>query len=134
MAINVEEHTVTQSVLALQRPFDWKAMESFAEYGAWGSSGDTIPDCLDEFREIRESKQRIGIAADGHPAGSSGAGGIERSGHERTVNGCATATGKKGIVFSTEIAWFGGILNRDGPLVEIGPRSVLGDPAVGGRQ
>jgi hypothetical protein len=26
---------VTQSVLALERPFDWKAMESFAEYGAW---------------------------------------------------------------------------------------------------
>ena len=37
MAINVEEHTVTQSVLALERPFDWKAMESFAEYGAWHS-------------------------------------------------------------------------------------------------
>ena len=35
MAINVEEHAVTQSVLALQLPFDWKAMESFAEHGAW---------------------------------------------------------------------------------------------------
>lgn len=35
MAANVEEHTVTQSVLALQRPDDWKALESFAEYGAW---------------------------------------------------------------------------------------------------
>ena len=35
MAINVEEHTVTQSVVALQRPFDGKAMESFAEYGVW---------------------------------------------------------------------------------------------------
>ena len=35
MAINVEEHTITQSVLALERPADWKAMESFAEYGAW---------------------------------------------------------------------------------------------------
>jgi hypothetical protein len=35
MALNVEEHTVTQSSLAVQRPFDWKAMESFAEYGAW---------------------------------------------------------------------------------------------------
>jgi hypothetical protein len=35
MAINVEEHTMTQSVLALERPDDWKAMESFAEYGAW---------------------------------------------------------------------------------------------------
>jgi DDE superfamily endonuclease len=35
MALNVEEHTVTQSVLALDRPADWKALESFAEYGAW---------------------------------------------------------------------------------------------------
>jgi Flp pilus assembly pilin Flp len=31
------------------------------------SSGDTIPNCLGEFREIRESKQRTGIAAYGHP-------------------------------------------------------------------
>jgi DDE superfamily endonuclease len=37
MAINVEEHTVTQSVLALERPADWKAMESFVEYGAWNT-------------------------------------------------------------------------------------------------
>jgi DDE superfamily endonuclease len=35
MAINVEEHTITQSVLALERPTDWKALESFAEYGRW---------------------------------------------------------------------------------------------------
>jgi hypothetical protein len=35
LAINVEEHTITQSVLALDRPADWKALESFAEYGAW---------------------------------------------------------------------------------------------------
>ena len=35
MALNVEEHTITQSSLAVERPFDWKAMESFAEYGAW---------------------------------------------------------------------------------------------------
>ena len=34
MAINGEEHTITQSVLALERPADWKALESFAEYGA----------------------------------------------------------------------------------------------------
>ena len=33
MALNVEEHTVTQSVLALERPADWRAMERFAEYG-----------------------------------------------------------------------------------------------------
>src|SRR5208337_3146378 len=37
------------------------------------SSGDTIPNCLGEFREIRESKERTGIAAYGHPAGTPGA-------------------------------------------------------------
>jgi hypothetical protein len=41
MAINVEEHTITQSVLALERPADWKAMESFAEYGAWRTANVT---------------------------------------------------------------------------------------------
>lgn len=37
LALNVEEHTVTQSVVALERTADWKALESFAEYGAWRS-------------------------------------------------------------------------------------------------
>jgi hypothetical protein len=41
MAIDVEEHTITQSVLALERPGDWKALESFAEYGAWRTSSVT---------------------------------------------------------------------------------------------
>ncbi len=35
LALNVEEHTITQSVLAIERPDDWKALESFAGYGAW---------------------------------------------------------------------------------------------------
>ncbi|SRR5579883_757927 len=35
MALNVEEHTITQSVLALEQPGAWKALESFAESGAW---------------------------------------------------------------------------------------------------
>src|SRR5947209_6802075 len=35
LALNVEEHTITQSVVAIERTDDWKAMESFAEYGAW---------------------------------------------------------------------------------------------------
>jgi hypothetical protein len=35
MALNVEEHTITQSVLALDQPGAWKALESFAEYGGW---------------------------------------------------------------------------------------------------
>src|SRR5437764_1002681 len=35
LALNVEEHTITQSLVGLARPGDWKALESFAEYGAW---------------------------------------------------------------------------------------------------
>jgi hypothetical protein len=41
LALNVEEHTVTQSVLALERPGDWEAMERFAEYGAWKTDAVT---------------------------------------------------------------------------------------------
>ena len=39
------------------------------------SSGDTIPNCLGKLGEIRE---RTGIAAVGHPAGTLGATGVER--------------------------------------------------------
>jgi hypothetical protein len=35
LALNVEEHTITQSVTAIERTADWKAMETFAEYGSW---------------------------------------------------------------------------------------------------
>jgi DDE superfamily endonuclease len=35
LALNVEEHTITQSLIGLNRPQDWKALESFAEYGSW---------------------------------------------------------------------------------------------------
>ena len=35
IVLNVEEHTITQSLTALDRPQDWKALESFAELGAW---------------------------------------------------------------------------------------------------
>jgi hypothetical protein len=41
LALNVEEHTITQSTLAIERPADWKAMESFAEYGAWDAAAVT---------------------------------------------------------------------------------------------
>jgi DDE superfamily endonuclease len=37
LALNVEEHTVTQSLVGLDRTADWKALESFVEYGAWDS-------------------------------------------------------------------------------------------------
>ena len=55
------------------------------------------------------------------------------SGRERMFNGWAAASGEKRIELSETIAWFGDILNIDGPLVEIGPRSVFDNP-VGGRQ
>jgi hypothetical protein len=35
LALNQEEHTITQSLVALDRTKDWKALEAFAEYGAW---------------------------------------------------------------------------------------------------
>src|SRR5712691_6629640 len=35
LVLNGEEHTITQSLIGLGRPEDWKALESFAEYGAW---------------------------------------------------------------------------------------------------
>src|SRR5437016_4461876 len=38
LALNVEEHTITQSLVGLDRPADWKALESFAEYGAWDAA------------------------------------------------------------------------------------------------
>jgi hypothetical protein len=35
IALNIEEHTITQSLIGLDAPSDWKALESFAEYGCW---------------------------------------------------------------------------------------------------
>jgi hypothetical protein len=35
LALNVEEHTITQSLIALDQVPDWKAVERFAEYGSW---------------------------------------------------------------------------------------------------
>jgi hypothetical protein len=55
LALNVEEHTITQSLVALDRPSDWKALESFAEYGCWSLRGlqyrlarriSELPNCL----------------------------------------------------------------------------------------
>jgi hypothetical protein len=41
LALNVEEHTITQSVIAIERVADWKALESFAEYGTWKADAVT---------------------------------------------------------------------------------------------
>src|SRR5215207_7338346 len=49
LALNVEEHTITQSVTAIERVADWKAMESFAEYGAWRA--DYVTDALTRLVE-----------------------------------------------------------------------------------
>jgi hypothetical protein len=38
LALNTEEHTITQSLIGLDRVQDWKALESFAEYGCWNES------------------------------------------------------------------------------------------------
>lgn len=35
LVLNVEEHTVTQSLVGLGRTDDWKALEAFVEYGSW---------------------------------------------------------------------------------------------------
>jgi len=35
LVLNTEEHTVTQSLIALDQPHDWKALEAFVEYGSW---------------------------------------------------------------------------------------------------
>jgi hypothetical protein len=40
LVLNVEEHTITQSLVGLGRPEDWKALESFAAYGHWDQ--DTV--------------------------------------------------------------------------------------------
>jgi hypothetical protein len=47
------------------------------------------------------------------------------------VNGRAAASGEENLGSSEAITRFGDILNREGPLVEIGPRSVFANPAVG---
>src|SRR5947208_16813068 len=35
LVLNVEEHTITQSLVGLGRAQDWKALASFAEHGHW---------------------------------------------------------------------------------------------------
>ena len=55
-------------------------------------------------------------------------------GRERMFNGWAAASGEKRIVFSAGVAWFGDILNVEGSLMEIGPRSFFDKSAVSVRQ
>jgi hypothetical protein len=55
LALNGEEHTITQSLIGVDRVGDWKAVEAFAEYGHWRLRGlqravaqrlDGLPDRL----------------------------------------------------------------------------------------
>jgi len=56
------------------------------------------------------------------------------SGRERMFNGWAAASEEKRFDFSARVAWFGDILNVEGSLMEIGPRSVFANSVVGVRQ
>jgi hypothetical protein len=38
LALNAEERTLTQSLMGLDRPRDWKALETFAEVGHWNQA------------------------------------------------------------------------------------------------
>ena len=54
LALCVEEHTVTQSVVAVERLDDWRAMERFAEYGRWDAAAVT----RDLSRRVEEAPGR----------------------------------------------------------------------------
>jgi hypothetical protein len=62
LALNVEEHTITQSVLALNRPDDWKALETFAETGAWET--DEVEDTLARLLETAPGRLWHGFRVD----------------------------------------------------------------------
>ena len=68
-----------------------------------GSSGDTIPNCLGEFREIRESNREQALRADGHPAGTPGATGVERlRPRENVQRSGRQRVGRNGLIFPQE--------------------------------
>ena len=55
LAINVEEHTVTQSVIAIERVADWRAMERFVASGRW----DAVAVTRDLARLVETAPGRI---------------------------------------------------------------------------
>ena len=67
--------------------------------GRQGSSGDTIPNCLGEFREIRESNGEQALRPDGHPAGALEPLALNVAGRERIFNSWAAASEEKRIEF-----------------------------------
>src|SRR5208337_217616 len=55
---------------------------------------------------------------------------IPESGWPLPRHGRAAVCGEEKFALPERIAWFGDILNRERPIVEIGPRSVFGNSAV----
>jgi len=56
---------------------------------------------------------------------------LSASGHERMVNRYPAASGEEKFDSPEAIARFGDILSMEGPIVEIGPRSVFANSVVG---
>ncbi len=87
-------------------------------------------------RASREKALRLAAIRPGRPEPLA----LSASGYERMVNDRAAASREKRMDLSEGIAWsgnilnFGDILNMNGPLVEIGPRSVFANSVVGGWQ
>ena len=56
---------------------------------------------------------------------------LSASGHERMVNRYSAESGEEKFDLPKAIARFGDILSMEGPIVEIGPRSVFANSVVG---
>src|SRR5947209_16908066 len=66
LALNVEEHTITQSLVGIGRVPDWRALESFAEYGCWslGCLQHRLATRLDELPNRRWHGYRVWASDD----------------------------------------------------------------------
>ncbi len=93
---------------------------------AWANSGKS-------GRASRERALRRMAIRPARLAGTSGAPGVERL--RPRANGQRSGGGERGETdsFVRRIACFGDILNMDGPLLEIGSRSVFDNRCAGAR-
>ena len=73
------------------------------------------------------------MATQSGPAGTPSAAGVERRRPRENGQRLGGGEWEERIDLSERIAWFGGIIEIEGPLVEIGCRSVYGNSAVGVR-
>ena len=58
LALNIEEHTITQSPIGLDRVDDWKALESFAESGSRNVRSIEKRRACDESQALQEWRRR----------------------------------------------------------------------------